>query len=81
MARALRIEYPGAFYHVMHRGNAGSDIFQSERDRERFLEYLGKAVERYGLSIHSYLFDDESLPPVDQDAGSKLESSDKVDQR
>ena len=54
MARALRIEYPGAFYHVMHRGNAGSDIFQSERDRERFLEYLGKAVERYGLRIHTY---------------------------
>ena len=54
MARALRIEYPGAFYHLMHRGNAGSDIFKSERDRERFLEYLGKAVERYELRIHSY---------------------------
>ncbi len=54
MARALRIEYPGAFYHVMHRGNAGSDIFKSERDRERFLEYLDKAVERYRLRVHTY---------------------------
>lgn len=54
MARPLRIEYSGAFYHVMHRGNAGSDIFKSIRDREKFLEYVGKAVERYGIKIHSY---------------------------
>lgn len=54
MARPLRIEYPGAFYHVMHRGNAGSDIFKSIRDRKKFLEYIGKAVERYGLKVHAY---------------------------
>jgi putative transposase len=54
MTRPLRIEYPGAFYHVMHRGNAGSDIFKSIRDREKFLEYVGKAVERYEIKIHSY---------------------------
>ena len=30
MARPLRIEYPGAFYHVMHRGNAGADIFENK---------------------------------------------------
>ena len=29
MARALRVEYPGAFYHVINRGNAGNDIFNS----------------------------------------------------
>ena len=38
----------------MHRGNAGSDIFKSVRDREKFLEYVGKAVERYEIKIHSY---------------------------
>jgi REP element-mobilizing transposase RayT len=54
MARPLRIEYPGAFYHVMHRGNAGSDLFKNERDREKFLEYLGKAVSRYQIRIHTY---------------------------
>jgi REP element-mobilizing transposase RayT len=54
MARALRIEYPGAFYHVMHRGNAGADIFKSVRDREKFLAYVGKAVERYDIKIHTY---------------------------
>jgi hypothetical protein len=29
MARALRIEYPGAFYHVINRDNTGDDIFKS----------------------------------------------------
>jgi len=54
MARPLRIEFPGAFYHVMHRGNGGLNIFKSKRDREKFLGYLGKAVKRYGLKIHTY---------------------------
>jgi len=54
LARPLRIEYPGAFYHVMHRGNGGSDIFKSIRDREKLFEYFGKAVERYNLKIHTY---------------------------
>lgn len=54
MARPLRIEYPGAFYHVMHRGNAQADIFLSDRDREKFIEYLSLAVDRYELKIHTY---------------------------
>lgn len=40
MARPLRVEYPGAFYHVINRGNAGEKIFRSNSDRERFLGYL-----------------------------------------
>ena len=32
----------------MNRGNTGMDIFKSERDREKFLGYVEKAVERYG---------------------------------
>ena len=48
MARPLRIEFPGAFYHVMNRGNTGLPIFRSERDREKFLEYVGKAVNEFG---------------------------------
>ena len=54
MARPLRIEFPGAFYHVMNRGNAGMDIFRSKRDREKFLEYVGKAVDRYEIKVHTY---------------------------
>jgi REP element-mobilizing transposase RayT len=54
VARPLRVEYPGAHYHVINRGNAGGNIFETKKDRERFLNYLGKAVERFSLTIHAY---------------------------
>ena len=54
MARPLRIEYPGAFYHVIHLGNAGERIFRSKRDREKFLENVAKAVERFRIKVHTY---------------------------
>ncbi|MDY6987375.1 MAG: hypothetical protein SWQ30_04890 [Thermodesulfobacteriota bacterium] len=44
MARPLRIEYPGAFYHVIHRGNAGEAIFRTKRDREKFRGSLGTSL-------------------------------------
>lgn len=40
MARPLRVEYPGAFYHVINRGNNQENIFKNDRDREKFSEYL-----------------------------------------
>ena len=46
------IVYPGAFYHVTSRGNEQKDVFKSKRDREKFLEYLESATERYGAVIH-----------------------------
>lgn len=54
MARPLRIEYSGGFYHVTSRGNERKDIFKSRKDREKFLSYLDSAVERYGAVIHAY---------------------------
>ncbi len=39
MARPLRIEYPGAFYHVTVRGNARQDIFVDDEDRRRWATY------------------------------------------
>lgn len=54
MSRPLRIEYPGAFYHVTSRGNERKAIFQSNRDREKYLFYLESAYERYGAVIHTY---------------------------
>ena len=54
MARALRIEYPGAFYHVTSRGNEQKEIFKSNKDREQFLHYIETAKERYGAVMHSY---------------------------
>jgi hypothetical protein len=43
MPRPLRIEYPGAIYHVMARGNHGHGIFRDNPDRQRWLETLGEA--------------------------------------
>ena len=54
MARQLRIEYPGAFYHVASRGNEQKDVFKSQKDREKFLDYLASATERYGAVLHAY---------------------------
>lgn len=54
MARPLRIEYPGAFYHVTSRGNEQKVIFKSRKDREKFLSYLESATDRYGAIIHAY---------------------------
>ena len=54
MARALRIQYPGAYYHVTSRGNERKDIYKSRRDREKSLSYLESATERYGASIHGH---------------------------
>ena len=54
MARPLRIVFPGAFYHVTSRGDDRRDVFKSRRDREKFLEYLASATQRYGAVIHAY---------------------------
>ena len=54
MARPLRIAYPGAYYHVSSRGNEQKDVFKSRKDREKFLDYLASATQRYGAVIHVY---------------------------
>jgi len=43
MARKLRIQYEGAIYHVMNRGDRREDIFHNDADRELFLKTLGQA--------------------------------------
>jgi putative transposase len=41
MTRPLRIEFPGAVYHLTARGNARQDIFLDDNDRRAFLDVLG----------------------------------------
>jgi REP element-mobilizing transposase RayT len=65
MARPLRIEYAGAFYHVTSRGNEQKDVFNSQKDREKFLDYLASATERYGAVLHAYcLMTNHLLKPL-----------------
>lgn len=54
MARPLRIEYPGALYHVTTRGNAGARIFKTDNDREYFLNLLGFIIERFHWLCHAW---------------------------
>ncbi|HMP76689.1 MAG TPA: transposase [Kiritimatiellia bacterium] len=55
MARKLRIQYEGAVYHVMSRGDRRESIFLDDADRRDFIEALGQACERCGWRIHAYV--------------------------
>lgn len=54
MARSLRIEYAGAIYHVMNRGDHRESIFSDDRDRTVFLNTLGEACRSSGWRVHAY---------------------------
>ena len=54
MSRSLRIEYPGAFYHVTARGNERKAILKATENYEKFIGYLESATERYGAQIHCF---------------------------
>ena len=54
MARPIRIEYPGAVYHITSRGNAQQAIYNSDADRYQFLSLLDKACQRYHWSVYAY---------------------------
>jgi REP element-mobilizing transposase RayT len=54
MARPLRIEFPGAFYHVTSRGNARGAIFLDDVDHEEFLWRLGGVVREHRWLCHAY---------------------------
>ncbi|MBI2947488.1 MAG: transposase [Verrucomicrobia bacterium] len=54
MARKLRLEYAGAIYHVMNRGDRQEPIFEDASDRERFLGALAEACVKTGWQVHAY---------------------------
>lgn len=54
MPRQLRIEYAGAIYHVMNRGDRGEDIFFDDEDRRMFLKTLGEACIKADWQVHAY---------------------------
>ena len=54
MARPLRIEYPGAVYHVTSRGNEKKPVFKNDHDRENFLNALQHVNKRYNWTCHAY---------------------------
>lgn len=54
MSRPLRIEFPGAFYHVTSRGDRREAIFEDDVDREAFLETFRSVIEGFEWHCHAY---------------------------
>src|SRR5512139_3848162 len=54
MSRPLRIEFPGAIYHVTSRGDRREPIFDDDQDREAFLDVVGTALDRFDACALAY---------------------------
>ena len=61
MARQLGIEFEGAYYHILSRGNNQSNIFHSDEDRQDFLYILADMSERFEIEIEIYALDAAKL--------------------
>lgn len=55
MTRPLRIQYPGALYHVTCRGNERKEIFKDDADRQYFLDTLAESMKIYSIRLHSFV--------------------------
>jgi putative transposase len=55
MVRPLRVQFPGALYHVTGRGNERKEIFKDEGDRKEFLGILAQSLDTYGVLLHSFV--------------------------
>lgn len=54
MSRPLRIEYPGAWYHVMNHGRRKEPIFINDSDYRLFLKVLEQSCMFYSIEVHAY---------------------------
>ena len=55
MARSVRVEFPGAFYHVMARGNRREPIFLDKEDGKQFVKALGEVCAMTGWRVHAWV--------------------------
>ena len=61
MARPLRIQYPGAFYHVITRGNRKEPIFHNDGDRKHLIDRLKRYKRRYNFILYAYVLMDNHI--------------------
>jgi REP-associated tyrosine transposase len=54
VSRKLRIQYPGAIYHLMNRGDQREAIFRDDADRQKLLGTLGEACLKTEWQVHAY---------------------------
>src|SRR5271166_5946402 len=52
--RQMRVEYPGAIYHIMSRGDRQQAIYLDDADRHDFLKTLAQACQKTGFQVHAY---------------------------
>jgi len=69
MSRPLRLQFPGAIYHLTSRGNARQAIYEDVRDREQFISILAHVVSRYGWRCHAYCLMDNHYHLVVEQSG------------
>ena len=55
MARKPRVDYAGAFYHVICRGNQRQVIFRSDADRKFYVERLEQYRRRHSFNLYAYV--------------------------
>jgi len=86
MPRSVRIEYAGAVYHVMCRGDRREAIFHDDDDRRMMLQTLGEVCGRTGFAVHSYVLMTnhyhlliETPEPNQREKGSPMKSEVKPD--
>lgn len=72
MARQLRVEFPGALYHVISRGNERNPIFKNGPDRNLFIETLKESVELAGVEVISYVLMDNHYHMIIETPNSNL---------
>ena len=66
MARKLRVEYPGAMYHVLSHGAQREEIFRNIIDRHDFVKSLSEACQKTGWQFHAFLRANLRTDPIDR---------------
>ena len=72
MPRKIRIQFQGAGYHIMSRGDQYGPIFLSDSDRHSFLKTLGETCQRTGWVIHAYVVMDNHYHMLVETPGANL---------
>ena len=66
MARPLRIDFPGAYHHVMNRAPIGFKVFETDDLCSSFCDIIPEVTERYGITHSRFLIDADPLSPDGQ---------------
>jgi len=78
MSRAWRIEYEGALYHLLSRGNERGDIFFDEHDRHRFLDTTEEMSQRFEIDVFAYVLMDNHYHLLLRTRRAKLKKDQKL---